>query len=78
MSIQTVGIIGAGTMGNGIAQVAALAGLKVIVIDVNDAALAHGVATLTNSLEPGVEGKAAGRGAHRDLDRLRKARPPIL
>jgi 3-hydroxybutyryl-CoA dehydrogenase len=51
MSIQTVGIIGAGTMGNGIAQVAAVAGLRVIMIDVNDAALARGVATLTGSLE---------------------------
>jgi 3-hydroxybutyryl-CoA dehydrogenase len=51
MSIQTVGIVGAGTMGNGIAQVAAVAGLQVIMIDVNDAALARGVATLTVSLE---------------------------
>ncbi|WP_277184742.1 3-hydroxybutyryl-CoA dehydrogenase [Caballeronia sp. BR00000012568055] len=51
MSIRTVGIVGAGTMGNGIAQVAAVAGLQVIMIDVNDAALARGVATLTGSLE---------------------------
>ena len=50
MSIQTVGIVGAGTMGNGIAQVAAVAGLKVVMIDVTDAALEKGVATLTNSL----------------------------
>jgi 3-hydroxybutyryl-CoA dehydrogenase len=51
MSIQTVGIIGAGTMGNGIAQVAAVAGFKVIMIDVNDDALARGVKTLTGSLD---------------------------
>jgi 3-hydroxybutyryl-CoA dehydrogenase len=51
MSIQTVGIVGAGTMGNGIAQVAAVAGFKVVMIDVTDAALAKGVATLTGSLE---------------------------
>lgn len=51
MNIQTVGIIGAGTMGNGIAQVAAVAGFRVVLIDVTDAALAKGVATLTGSLE---------------------------
>ncbi|GAB6850983.1 3-hydroxybutyryl-CoA dehydrogenase [Paraburkholderia kururiensis] len=51
MTIETVGVVGAGTMGNGIAQTAAVAGLKVIMIDVTDAALAKGVATLTSSLE---------------------------
>lgn len=51
MTINTVGIIGAGTMGNGIAQVVAVAGLKVVVIDVTEAALAKGVATLTGSLD---------------------------
>lgn len=51
MTIETVGVVGAGTMGNGIAQTAAVAGLKVIMIDVTDAALAKGIATLTSSLE---------------------------
>ncbi len=51
MKIQTVGIVGAGTMGNGIAQVAAVAGFKVVMIDVTDAALAKGIKTLTGSLE---------------------------
>ncbi len=51
MTIETVGIIGAGTMGNGIAQTVAVAGLKAVMIDVNDEALAKGVATLKNSLE---------------------------
>lgn len=51
MTIQTVGVVGAGTMGNGIAQTAAVSGFKVVMIDVNDAALARGVATLTASLE---------------------------
>ncbi len=51
ISIQTVGAVGPGTMCNGIAQVAAVAGLKVIVIDVADAALAKGIAALTGSLE---------------------------
>ncbi|SAK78455.1 3-hydroxybutyryl-CoA dehydrogenase [Caballeronia hypogeia] len=51
MKIQTVGIVGAGTMGNGIAQVAAVAGFKVVLIDVTDAALAKGIKTLTGSLD---------------------------
>jgi 3-hydroxybutyryl-CoA dehydrogenase len=38
-------------MGNGIAQTAAVAGLKVVMIDVTDAALSRGVASLSNSLE---------------------------
>ncbi|WP_322015556.1 3-hydroxybutyryl-CoA dehydrogenase [Paraburkholderia sp. J12] len=55
MTIRTAGIIGAGTMGNGIAQVAAVAGLDVVLIDVSDAALEKGVATLTGSLARLVE-----------------------
>ena len=49
--IETIGIIGAGTMGNGIAQVCAAAGLKVTMIDIADAAVARGMATITGSLE---------------------------
>ena len=39
MTIETIGVVGAGTMGNGIAQAAAVAGLRTILIDVSDAAL---------------------------------------
>jgi 3-hydroxybutyryl-CoA dehydrogenase len=42
MTIRTLGIIGAGTMGSGIAQVAAQAGLDVVMLDLNDAAIEHG------------------------------------
>ena len=51
MAIETVGVVGAGTMGNGIAQTAAVAGLNVVMIDVSDAALDKGLATLKGSLE---------------------------
>ncbi len=51
MDIQTVGIIGAGTMGNGIAQACAVAGLNVVMIDVAEAALARGVANVALSLD---------------------------
>ncbi|TPQ30519.1 3-hydroxybutyryl-CoA dehydrogenase [Bradyrhizobium guangdongense] len=49
--IETVGIIGAGTMGNGIAQVSAAAGLKVVMVDISDAAVSRGVATVAGSLD---------------------------
>ena len=51
MSIQKVGIIGAGTMGNGIAQVCAVSNISVVMVDVSDAAVAKGVATVAGSLD---------------------------
>ncbi|AXA24804.1 MULTISPECIES: 3-hydroxybutyryl-CoA dehydrogenase [Pseudomonas] len=51
MTIQQIAVIGAGTMGNGIAQVCAIAGFQVLLIDVSDAALERGVATLSKNLE---------------------------
>ena len=51
MSIQTVGIIGAGTMGNGIAQACAVVGVNVVMVDISDAAVAKGLATVSGSLD---------------------------
>jgi len=51
MSIEQIAVIGAGTMGNGIAQVCAVAGYPVLLVDVSDAALERGVATLGKNLE---------------------------
>jgi 3-hydroxybutyryl-CoA dehydrogenase len=51
MSISTVGIIGAGTMGNGIAQACATSGINVVMVDISEAAVAKGIATVTASLE---------------------------
>ena len=51
MSIEQLAVIGAGTMGNGIAQVCAVAGYQVLLVDVSDAALERGVATLSKNLE---------------------------
>jgi 3-hydroxybutyryl-CoA dehydrogenase len=50
-SIQTVGVIGAGTMGNGIAQACAQSGLNVVMVDINEAAVAKGVATIASSFD---------------------------
>ena len=51
MTIRTLGIIGAGTMGSGIAQIAAQAGLEVVMLDLNDAAIEHGQKAIRGSLE---------------------------
>ena len=51
MSIQTVGIIGAGTMGNGIAQACAVSGVNVVMVDISEAAVAKGIATVGSSLD---------------------------
>ncbi len=51
MSIKTVGIIGAGTMGNGIAQAFAAKGFDVIMQDIADTAPQKGLATITGSLD---------------------------
>ena len=50
MDERRIGVIGAGTMGNGIAQVSALAGYDVTMIDVDDAALQRGRDALQSSL----------------------------
>lgn len=48
---DTIGIIGAGTMGNGIAQICAGAGLSVVMVDISDAAVAKGLAAVGSSLD---------------------------
>ena len=50
-TIGKVGVIGAGTMGNGIAQACAVAGIDVAMVDVAEAAMRQGIATITTSLE---------------------------
>ena len=51
MSISTVGIIGAGTMGSGIAQACAVSGINVILIDISELAVGKGIATVSGSLD---------------------------
>jgi len=50
-TIQTVGVIGAGAMGNGIAQACAVSGLDVVMVDIAEAALTRGQATIASSLD---------------------------
>jgi len=49
--IRKVGVIGAGTMGNGIAQACAVVGIDVVMVDVAEAAVLRGLATITGSLD---------------------------
>ena len=51
MTIKTIGIIGAGTMGNGIAQACAQAGIAAVMQDVNEAALERALKTIGGSLD---------------------------
>ena len=51
MNLSKIGVIGAGTMGNGIAQVCAAAGLEVVMVDVSQAALDRGLAAIGGSLD---------------------------
>ncbi len=50
MNISRIGVVGAGQMGNGIAQTAAAAGFSVTCSDINEAAIARGRSTVAGSL----------------------------
>jgi len=50
MAINTIGVIGSGQMGNGIAQVAAAAGLNVIMSDIKEEFCQRGISTIAGSL----------------------------
>jgi 3-hydroxybutyryl-CoA dehydrogenase len=50
-TLEKIGVVGAGTMGNGIAQACAVSGLDVVMVDVSNEAVARGIATVTGSLD---------------------------
>ena len=55
MEIKTFGVIGAGQMGSGIAQVAAMSGLQVIMNDIKDEFVERGLNNITKILTKNVE-----------------------
>jgi len=65
MSIQSIGVVGAGTMGNGIAHVCAKAGYNVVLVEVEQRFLDRGMATITKNLAREVE-KAKITSSERD------------
>jgi 3-hydroxybutyryl-CoA dehydrogenase len=71
MEIKTFGVIGAGQMGNGIAQVAAASGLKVIMNDVKDEFVQRGLATITKFYDKGIaKGKLTAEQKEATLSRI--------
>jgi len=71
-AIERVGVIGAGQMGGGIAEVCARAGVDVVVFDTTDALTAAGRTRITKSLERGVTaGKITERERDEGLAKLR-------
>jgi 3-hydroxybutyryl-CoA dehydrogenase len=53
--IKTIGIVGAGTMGQGIAQICAMAGYTTILFDINEQVLQKAEATTLKNLNKGIE-----------------------
>jgi 3-hydroxybutyryl-CoA dehydrogenase len=66
MAIKTVGVLGCGLMGSGIAQVSAAAGFKTVVLEVNDDVLRKGLARIDKFLADGV---AKGKVTQADRDK---------
>lgn len=54
-TIDTIGVVGAGTMGHGIAQVAAAAGYRVVLRDVDQDSLARGISGIERNLAKGIQ-----------------------
>ena len=65
-TIDTIAVIGAGTMGHGIAQVAAASGFRVLLTDVDREALARGVRAIEGNLAKGIK---LGKLSEHDRDR---------
>jgi 3-hydroxybutyryl-CoA dehydrogenase len=57
MSVNTIGVIGAGVMGSGIAQIAATKGINVVLLDVDEKAVKTGIDAVESRL-----GRVVGKG----------------
>jgi len=72
--VNTIAVIGAGTMGHGIAQVAALAGYKTVLTDADDRAIGTGLERIQTNLEGGVaRGKVTKDQMDGAVGRIRSA-----
>ncbi len=74
MEIKTFGVVGAGQMGSGIAQVAAMSGLSVIMNDIKDEFVQRGMATIKRFLSKAVEkGKLSQEAMDATLARIKSS-----
>ncbi len=72
MEIKTFGVVGAGQMGSGIAQVAAMSGLQVIMSDIEDELVQRGLQSITKILSRSVEkGRMSGEEKKEVLARIK-------
>ena len=72
MEIKTIGVVGAGQMGNGIAQVAAQSGLRVVMSDIADSFVQKGLGTISKNLDRLVEkGKIASEKKGEIMGRIK-------
>jgi 3-hydroxybutyryl-CoA dehydrogenase len=72
MEIKTIGVIGAGTMGSGIAQIAAEAGFEVIMRDIEDSFVQRGMSNINKNLGRAVDkGKKSKEEAEEIVGRVR-------
>jgi len=72
MDIRTIGVVGAGQMGNGIAHVAAQSGLRVVMRDLEDSLVRTGLGVISKNLDRAVDkGKMTAAEKEQVLSRIR-------
>lgn len=72
MEIKTIGVVGAGQMGNGIAQVASQAGFRVVMSDIADSFVQKGLSTISKNLDRMVEkGKIPSQTKNEVMGRIK-------
>ncbi|HEY6636254.1 MAG TPA: 3-hydroxyacyl-CoA dehydrogenase NAD-binding domain-containing protein [Solirubrobacterales bacterium] len=72
MAVERVGVVGAGTMGAGIAQIAALGGYETLLYEIDEKQLQRGLEMIRNGMRRGAErGRWSEAEAEEALDRLR-------
>jgi 3-hydroxybutyryl-CoA dehydrogenase len=71
-TIETIAVVGAGTMGHGIAQVAGASGFRVILRDVDRDSLSRGIRSIEKNLAKGIQlGKLTEEDSERTLQQIR-------
>src|ERR1700752_3377559 len=70
-TIETIAVVGAGTMGHGIAQVAGNSGFRVLLYDIDRASLSRGIRSIEKNLAKGVQlGKLTEDDSERTLQQI--------